>query len=120
MLGASMKLIHPPREIAEPGLRAMKTIATAAGPLSPAARALMAAAQHNLLGTSLDVDALDPIAPELLAAAVSDAALRRQLVQGMVVMTLTDGPPPPEKVAVVEGFARALGVDAAEVKSIRR
>jgi hypothetical protein len=114
-----MKLIHPTPEVAEPGLRAMTMIAAEGGPPSPAARALLAAAQKNLLGTSLDIDTLAPITPEALAAAVIDPALRRQLVQGMVVMTLTDGPSPPAKVALVERFARALDVDAAEVKSVR-
>jgi hypothetical protein len=114
-----MKLIHPAPELAEPALRAMTMIAREGGPPSPAARSLLAAAQKNLLGTSLDVDALAPITPEALAAAVSDPALRRQLVQGMVVMTLTDGPSPPAKVALVESFARALAVEAAEVDSVR-
>jgi ubiquinone biosynthesis protein Coq4 len=114
-----MKLIHPTPELAEHGLRALTMIAAEGGPPSPAARALLAAAQRNLLGTSLDIDALAPITPEALAAAVSDPALRRQLVQGMVVMTLTDGPSPPAKVALVERFAHALDVDAAEVKSVR-
>jgi ubiquinone biosynthesis protein Coq4 len=97
----------------------MTMIASEGGTASAAARALLAAAQKNILSTNFDIDALSPITPEALADAVHDPALRRQLVQGMVVMTLTDGPPPPAKVALVEHFAHALHIDAAEVHSIR-
>jgi len=115
-----MKLIHPPPDLAQHGLRALTMIAAEGGPPSPAARALLAAAQRHLLGTSVDIDALAPITPDALAAVMRDPALRLQLVQGMVVMTLTDGPPSPAKVALVEAFARALEIDVDDVRSIRR
>ena len=58
-----MKLIHPPPDLAQHGLRALTMIAAEGGPPSPAARALLAAAQRHLLGTSVDIDALAPITP---------------------------------------------------------
>ena len=115
-----MKLIHPPPELARAGLGALKAVATAGGPLTPAARNLMGAAQRYFFGGALDLEALAPIEPAALASFPPDPALRRQLVQGLVLMSLTDGPPPPAKVAVVEAFAKALGVEAEEVTHVRR
>jgi hypothetical protein len=115
-----MKLIKPPREYAEAGLSAMKMVASAKGGISPAAQNLLAAAQRHLLDTRIDIAALAPIAPEALGEVIRDPALRRQFIQGMVVMSLADGVPSKEQAATVESFARAVDIDAAEVHSLRR
>jgi hypothetical protein len=107
-----MELLHPPRELAAHGLRAMTMVARAAdGGLGPVQRNLLAAAQRVILNTDLDVDGLAPIAPEELAQRFQPETLRRQLVQGMVVMSLCDGPATPEQARLIGAFAGTLGVD---------
>jgi hypothetical protein len=106
-----MELLRPgPRE-AEAGLRAMRQLATARGEFGPASRNLLAAAQRQLLHTDFDLDSLPPIAPEELASAFADPALARQFVQGMMVVSLADGPTTQAQAKLMASYARALGVD---------
>jgi ubiquinone biosynthesis protein Coq4 len=115
-----MDLLRPSPTQAAAGLRALKMVVSAEGVMGPAARALLDAAQRRFLRTSYDLDALAPIAPEELAAAIGDAALARQFVQAMTVACLTDGPPGEGALAVMDGFARALGVESPELEVIRK
>lgn len=115
-----MDLMTPPPQIVPYGLRAMNTVGTVDGGLKPAARAVIAAAQRLILKSDIDIDELDPITPEELASHVTVPALARQLVTGMTVVSLADGPPRAATVAQVERFARALGVDEPWLKAIHR
>lgn len=115
-----MELLRPNPEAARLGLRAMKTVASAGRPLGQAARRLMNAAQHLLLGTAHDLDALEPITPVELAAGFPDPRLRNQLAQAMAVMTVVDGVPPPESISAAHDFARALGVEVEALTALRR
>jgi hypothetical protein len=110
-------LLRPPLEAAVMGLRAMKMVGSADGPLRPGARRLMSAAQRLLLGTDVDVDDLAPVGPEELAAAMPPP-LREQFARAMVIATLTDGPPTPATVDVVKRFAGALGVDEPAIHTV--
>jgi hypothetical protein len=92
------------------GLRAMKTVASASGPVGPAQRALMEAAQKVILGIEADIDSLPPVTPAELAAGFPGAELRQQFVNGLMVTAVADGAPSREAIAKVEAFARALGV----------
>ena len=56
-----MRLIQPDPAAALLGLRAMKTVVSAAGAIKPAERAMMEAAQKVILRTNHDIDALPPI-----------------------------------------------------------
>ena len=106
-----MQLLRPgPREAAA-GLRAMRQIAIARGEFGAASRNLLAAAQRQLLHTDFDFDALPPIDPGELAKAFQDPALARQFVQGMMVVSLTDGPTTEAQSKLMSSYARALGVD---------
>jgi hypothetical protein len=116
---APMQILHPNTDEARLALRAMSQVAAATAP-NPPARRLMEAAQRHLLGTAYDLDALEPITPEELARGYPDPALRRQLVQGMVVASIANGAPAPAQFEVVRRFAAALAVDAPEVETIRR
>lgn len=114
-----MTFLIPTRDQARAGLRAMKTVLTAAGPLTPVRREAIAAIQRHLLRTDHDLDALPTIAPEELAAALDDPALRSQLVSGFVTMTLAGDHVAPEELAAIESFAAALGVHPAAVDQLR-
>ena len=64
-----MELYLPPPELVLAGQRAMKTIALADGALDDSERSFLEAVQH-MFRTPVDVDALEPIEPDELAASV--------------------------------------------------
>ncbi|MGE0467900.1 MAG: hypothetical protein AB7L09_09545 [Nitrospira sp.] len=113
-----MQLKLPCPEQAYWGLRAMKTVAMADGVLDATERDMLESIQR-IFGTTHDLEQLAPIAPMELARAFPDPQLRRQLVQGLVIMTLIDGKASPNETAHVEQFAQALEVDPPEVKNLR-
>ncbi|MGK3995506.1 hypothetical protein [Sorangium sp. So ce1024] len=115
-----MTYITPSHEQAHAGLRAIKVVLTSAGPLDGPRRAAVAAVQRHLLHTDFDVDALDPIAPEELARAVRDPALREQLVNGLCAMTLCGERIDERELLEVERFAAALGARPDAVRQIHR
>jgi tellurite resistance protein len=115
-----MELLIPPPEVVPFGLRALKMVAVADGEFGDRERALLMAAQR-MFGTDHDVDALAPITPAELAAALPDnPVLRKQLVFAMLVLSLADGEASPEEAKVVASFRDALGVDAHEVDTFRK
>lgn len=114
-----MRLLQPDPAAALSGLRAMKTVAAADGPVSPVRRALLDAARRVILRIDADIDALAPITPAELAAAFPQGPLREQFANGMMVMILADGMPSRAMVAAVEKFATALGVTAPALTDIR-
>lgn len=113
-----MELKIPSPEQAYWGLRAMKTVAMADGSLDESERHMMASIQR-IFGTTHDLEQLDPITPAELARAFPDRQLRKQLVQGLIVMTLIDMKASPKEPDLVEQFAQALEVDAPELKNLR-
>lgn len=115
-----MHLDTPPPAVALVGLRALKAVATADGPIRPAQRALLEAACDVVLRISADIDTLPPVPPAELAAGFPDPALRRQFVDGMLVVALADGVPSRQTSATVAAYAEALGVDGPELGDLRR
>jgi hypothetical protein len=71
------------------------------------------------LRTGYDLGGLTPITPEELAQAFDDAALARQFVQGMTVVSLAEGPPTEAQGQLMTRFANALDVDEPTVKVLR-
>jgi len=115
-----MDVLEPGPELAPCGLRAVTMVARAAtSGLAAPQRAMLDAAQRMVLKTDLDVDTLAPIAPAELAGRFTDPALARQLVRGMVAMSLADGPPSRQQIALIDDFATALGVAEPAVKVVR-
>lgn len=113
-----MELKIPSPEQAYWGLRAMKTVAMADGALNASERHMLESIQR-IFGTTHDLEQLAPIMPTELARSFPDPQLRKQLVQGLVIMTLIDGKTGPKETDLVEQFAQALEVDAPEVKNLR-
>jgi hypothetical protein len=118
--GNTMHLLRPDPAAAVMGLRAMKTMATAAGAMGPSQRALLEAAKKVILHVDADIDTLLPVTPAEVAKGFPAPELRQQFVHGMVVVALADGVPARETVAKVEVFAEALGVKATELTDLRR
>jgi len=113
-----MELKIPTHEQVYGGLRAMKTIAMADGALNAAERRMMDAVQR-MIGTDYPIDELAAITPVELAQGLPDRQIRRQLVHGMIVMSLIDGKTGEEETGLVEQFAQALEIDVPEVKNLR-
>jgi hypothetical protein len=114
-----MRLLEPPPEIVPFGLRAMKMVATADRPLGPGARGYLAGVQRVLLHSDVAVDDLSPIEPAELAERLVDPDLRRQLIQGMMVVALSDDILSDAQMTIVESFAEALGVHGPELRALR-
>ena len=81
-------------------------------------RALLTAAQKVILKTDIELDHLSPIEPAELAVKFTEQALSEQLVRGMVVMSLAEGPSTTAQVEKIKKFAKALKVDEPAVKVI--
>ena len=113
-----MELKIPTPEQAYWGLRAMKAVALADGTLNDSEWQVMAAVQR-VFGTHHQTEELEPITPEELAVALPDPQIRRQLVNGLVVMSLIDREVTPQEADLVERFAAALQVTAPEVTNLR-
>ncbi len=115
-----MDFIEPTPEIAPFGLRAMAMVARASeNGLGATQRVLLDAAQRVILHTEIDIDSLPPITPEELAQKFDDPAIARQLIRGMVIMSLAEGPASPRQTELISTFAAALGVKEPAVKVIR-
>lgn len=114
-----MELLRPDPEQVPYGLSAMVMVARAAeGGLGQPQRALLDAIQRVILHSDIDVASLPPIGAQELATRLRAPALRRQLVQGMVVMCLVNGPSSPAQSELIEAFAVHMGVDEPAIKVI--
>jgi hypothetical protein len=115
-----MQLLQPDPATALLGLRALKTIATAAGPVGPAQRAMMAAAQKVILHTNVDIDGLAPVTPaELAKGFAASPEIRQQFAHGMIVTAVADGTPSREAIAQVDAYAKALGISDPVLADLR-
>ncbi len=116
-----MELLRPSPEAAPFGLRAMTTVGRAAtGGFGEVQHALIEAAQQVILHTDIDVDSLAPLSADDLAQNFPAGPLANQLVQGLVIMSLCDGPPSSEQVELIRAFADALGVDQPMIEIMNR
>lgn len=113
-----MELLIPPPDVIPFGLRALKAVASADGNFDASERALLRTMQ-GFFGADHDLDALAPIEPEALARAVSDPVLRRQLVRGMIILSIIDGEASPAEARVVEGYAAALGIGGPDLTALK-
>src|SRR5262245_45323840 len=112
-----MELKIPSHEQAYWGLRAMKTVAMADGTLDDAEVHLMSAVQR-VFGTDHPLEQLEPITPAELVAALPDRQIRRQLVNGLIVMSLIDRDASRAEADLVSQFAHALEVSSPEVNDL--
>lgn len=114
-----MDFIVPTPEQGHFGLRAMKAVALADGAIHASETAMLHAAME-LSGAHSEIESLEDITPEELAAGLVDPALRRQLLSALVLMSMADQDPHPGEVACIDRFARALEADHDMVGTLRR
>jgi hypothetical protein len=105
----AMPLLIPTPEQALLGLRAMKTVITANGPLDATRRALVSAVQKYVLNTQLDFEALPIIDPSQLAAELTEPRLRDQLSRALCLYVMIPDSPARVELDLTERFVRALG-----------
>lgn len=106
-------LLRIPRPGGEATLGAMRAVALEHGEDGVTAmdRETIVSAGAIVLGLDgFDPDAVDPVDPESLAAAIDGEAEAEQAVRMLAVMSLADGVADPEKTALVRAYAEALGV----------
>ena len=107
-----------PAEVARAGLRALYTVAIADGEVSPLERAFIEAVREHVLHADAAPD--EPITADELAALVPPGEARQRILGGAVLASTIDGRTTEDEIAVLDGFARALGVDLAPVRTARR
>jgi hypothetical protein len=104
---------------AETAVRAFKTVALANGVVHETEAALLRAAAAAL-GVSTPLEALTPIEPDDAARSITDPPGRTRLIEGMMLMALMDQRVDAPELAVIDRFARALGVDEPRVKNLHQ
>lgn len=104
-----MNFLSPTPDQSLAGLRAIKTVVTANGPVDATRRALIDSTQKLVLHTNHDFDRLDPITPEALAEEIVDAPLRDQFSRALCLYVMFPDSPPRTEVEVAERFIRTLG-----------
>lgn len=113
-----MDLQIPEPHVVPFGLRAMKMVATADGIFSDAERRMIDTAQE-IFGTHHDLQALAPIEPDELAAVLPHPAQRRQIVRGMIILSLMDGEASPAEAGTIHRFAKGLEVETRDLVTLQ-
>jgi hypothetical protein len=103
------KIIVPEPEQALVGLRAIKTVITAAGPLDATRRAVIEAGQKHVIKLQCDIDSLEPIEPDAVGEIVRDEALREQLSRAICLYVMFPDQPARAELLEAERFVAALG-----------
>jgi tellurite resistance protein len=116
----SMELSTPPPDIARAGLRALNMVARRDGPLHDLERRMFDGIQTHILKTDIDVDALDPISPSELAAAVGPPELRERILSACILMALIDGEPTQSEADLLDELANALEVESHALADVKR
>lgn len=114
-----MSLSPVPHDVAQAGLRALKTICAVSKGIEPLEARFLDGVQRYLLGTDFDVDALAPIDGAELARLVPPGEFRERIVGGMVIASCIDGDVGRDEMAVVERLANALDVDSEVLRAGR-
>jgi hypothetical protein len=104
-----MNFSVPSPDQALAGLRAIKTVVTAARPLDPTRSALISASQKHVLQTNHDLDQLEPITPEALAEAIVEPRLRDQMARALCLYVMIPDAPARAEVDLARRFVGALG-----------
>ena len=116
-----MELLKPDIKIVPYGLRSMMMVAKASEEgFNIHHKTLLLAVQKILLHTDINLENLLPISPEELAKHFTDPALNRQLIQGMIVLSIVDNPTSKKQSELISSFSKALDVAEPAVKVIEK
>ncbi|MEM7433836.1 MAG: hypothetical protein AAF436_01700 [Myxococcota bacterium] len=100
----------------------MRTVATVDGekPYDAVSREMLMATRDHVLHRDVDLDALDNITPQDLAAALEGTEIRRRAIQFLVLTSYLPLEVDPDEVGVVDAFATALGVSTDMLQDLHR
>jgi len=116
-----MKLLKPDKELIPYGIRAISMVARASeNGLGKHQATLLSAIQKIVLHSDINIDNLADISPEHLVKHFTDPDLSRQLIQGMIVMSIVDNPTTIEQAKLISSFAKALNVAEPAVAVINK
>ena len=113
-----MKPLDINRDTALPILRALKTIALADGIFESRQREFVEKHQKDF-GLDTNLDALAPISPDELAAAIPNSDTRLAIVQRMVIVALLDDEAQAAEIDLLRNFAKTLGVSEPAIKQMK-
>ncbi|MGZ3476489.1 MAG: hypothetical protein ACXWUG_21630 [Polyangiales bacterium] len=99
-------------------LRALKSVALANGRFDDPERAMLRAAA-GAYRCDVELDALEAIEPEKLAASVQDASAREHVIQACMLMSLSDQEVSAKEVELLERYAAAFGVEERRLSVMR-
>lgn len=114
-----MDVLDMPEDRAVLCLRALRAVAAADGKLAAQEKRLLGVAA-GALRLVRDPETLDAATPAEVAAGVTDPTERLRLLQGLIVMAMIDGDVDRTELEVLEAFAKALGIDADRLVSLRQ
>jgi hypothetical protein len=114
-----MKLLNISAKSAEAQFSSMMMVANAASDGMGRPQDAVVHALHTLLSeTELDIATLTEIEPATLQRCIQRNSEAKQLVRFMVIISLAEGRPNCEQVALIKSFAKALGVKEPAVKVV--
>ena len=117
-----MRLLKPSSEQAKLGLRAFRTLFLAdpeLNTLTDLQIQALEASQKLITHTNFPLEELEkPVTAEELSAGYAEPALREQLVEGMVIMSVVNGTPKKEQVEQIKHWAAALEVNEELINSL--
>ena len=105
--------------VARAGLASLKRIALSDGPVTDRAKSMMTAVRDQLLHVDVDLEALEPLSAEGLAAAVPEREWRERILRGMTIVALVDGGATAARLAMLTEAANVLGLDGAPVRTFK-
>jgi hypothetical protein len=118
-----LPFLQPPPErreaIGRAGLGSLLAIAAEGGPPSPLALRTITAIRDHLIRLPIPLEALQPLEPAQLAAAVPEPEWRQRILRGMTVLALLESDAGEARLARLEATARALHIDDAPVRAFR-
>lgn len=106
------------------GLSGLMAMACLKGTPSPKTMAAIAGVRDYILHVDLDLESLEPLAPQELArqlvAIDDDPQWRERILRGMTLIAMFDGEPSAAHLQLLRDTAAAFGVDDAPVATYRR
>jgi len=114
-----MDLVLPARHERLFVLRALKSLALADGSLHPEELRMLEVAR-DLFGLADDLEELDCITPEEVAAGITNPKIRLALIQRMIVLSTLDTEVSEAEVELIERFRVALEVEERTVHNLRQ
>ena len=108
-----MHLSPVPKEIAQAGLRALKTVCLAppSSTLTELETHFLMGVQKHILQTNFALDSLESITPSELATIVKAQEFKERIIRACIISACIDGTVGTPEVSQIEQFAQALNVD---------